>query len=345
MLFETARFWASRVEYDTAQRAYVIRNVIGPDEFHTNVDNNAFTNFMARWNLLIAHRMAQFMKTRFPGEFERLCQRLNLKAAEIQAWMHIAPRIRFRQRKDGVIEQFDGYWKLRQVPLKGRNAHGLPAVPQRFNWKQVHKTQLLKQADVVMLLDLFHDLFEPKTKAQNYAYYEPRTVHQSSLSPGMYALAAADVGQLEAAYRFFRLAVALDLENIAGNTAEGMHAASLGGVWQAVVHGFGGVRPARNTLQIRPQLPKSWKSLSFSFWWHGARLEIVIDHEKVRISAPGPQKHGTIHIKVYGRLRELHPDKTLVCHKSTPARQPRKRSEQPVVPTRRTITAADGSAS
>ncbi len=313
MLFETARFWASRVEYNPRTDSYDIKNVIGPDEFHEGVNNNAYTNMMAKWNLLIARRMAHHMKSEFPRDFAALCRRIDLKSSEINSWKQIAPRLAMKVRKDGVIEQFDGYFKKRRVRLNSRDEYGLPEPPKNFLWQDVGKTQLLKQADVLMLLHLLSDVFGTKTKNVNYHFYEPRTLHMSSLSAGMHAVMAADVGELEAAGKFFRAALSIDLDNSMGNAADGIHAASLGNTWQAAIAGFGGVHPCKGILQIRPRLPKKWKALSFTYLWQGAELAITIEHDKVRLLARSPRKR--IPIKIYGHLQDIPTGETLVFKK------------------------------
>ena len=312
MLFETARFWVSRVEYDRRKHTYGIKRVIGPDEFHEAVDNNAYTNMMAKWNLVVAHRMATHLKAKFPLEFLALCKRIDLKPSEIRSWKQIAPRIGMKVLRNGVIEQFEGYFKRQPVRLRIRNNYGLPELPTNFVWKYVDKTQLVKQADVLMLLHLLADIFGVRTKKVNYRYYEPRTVHKSSLSSGLHAIMAAEVGQMEAAYNFFQAALFVDLDNTAGNTAEGIHAASLGMVLQAVVCGFGGVTIRRGDLDIRPRLPKIWKALSFRYLWRGAELRITAERDNVRLHLRSRRKSQPGRIRVFGHLRHVPVNRTVV---------------------------------
>jgi kojibiose phosphorylase len=313
MLFKTARFWASRVEHNPRSDSYEIKQVIGPDEFHEDVDNNAYTNMMAKWNLLIARRMALHMKSEFPREFAALCRRIDLKSGEITSWKRIAPRLAMKVRKDGVIEQFDGYFKRRRIRLSNHNEYGLPELPKNFLWQDVGETQLVKQADVLMLLQLLSGIFGAHTKKANYQFYEPRTVHKSSLSVGTHAMIAADVGDLEAASSFFRDVLFIDLQNTMGNTAEGIHAASLGNAWQAAIAGFGGVYPSKGILQIRPRLPREWKELSFSYRWQGAELAITIEHDKVRLLARSARKR--LPIRIYGHMRDIPAGKKVVFRK------------------------------
>ncbi|MBN1585866.1 MAG: glycoside hydrolase family 65 protein [Candidatus Omnitrophica bacterium] len=316
MLFETARFWASRVEYNRRTKFYSISNVIGPDEFHEKVSDNAYTNMLAKWNLLNAHRMAAHMKKDYPREFTSLCRRINLRPSEIDEWKQIAPRIAMKVRDDGVIEQFDGYFKLRRVRLAGRDAYGLPKLPKNFQWSGVQKTQLLKQADVLMLIFLLSDVFNTKTKKVNYQFYEPRTTHKSSLSAGMHTIPAAELGEKEAAYNFFRAAAFLDLENVMNNTHEGIHAASLGNVWMATIYGFAGLTHVRDELHIKPRLPKAWSQLSFSYRWKETDLKFVIEADKVKLTVRSNRKTLPGRIKVYGKYQEFPVNKAVAFSKS-----------------------------
>jgi len=315
MLFETARFWASRVECNPRTNTYEIKKVIGPDEFHEGVNNNAYTNMMAKWNLLIARRMALHMKSEFPREFAALSRRIDLKRGEFNCWKQVAARIALRVRDDGVIEQFNGYFKKRRIRVSGRTEYGLPELSKNFLWQNVDKTQLLKQPDVLMFLHLLSDIFRAKTKKVNYEFYKPRTVHKSSLSAGVHAVVAADVRDTEAARNFFRAALFIDLEDTLGNTADGIHAASLGNVWQAVIAGFGGICFRQGVLQIRPCLPREWKELSFCYLWQGAELRITIKHDKVHLLARCSRKRLPHKIKVYGRLRDIPANRAVVFKK------------------------------
>jgi kojibiose phosphorylase len=308
MMFETARFWASRVSHKKSRDLHDIKNIMGPDEFHINVNNNYFTNMMAKWNLLTACRIYAGLKTKNHRVFKVLSQKLNLKNREVAEWKNIASKIALRVRQDGFIEQFDGYLKLKNVRLTEADENGIPVIPKSWRGKDVALSQLVKQADVLMLIYLLGDVFNLKTKKINYGYYISRTVHSSSLSASIHAAIAADIGDMQKAYALFNLALRADISNIYGNTAEGIHAASLGGTWQATIFGFAGIGVVKETLTINPNLPNTWNYMEFVLSWQGAAFHMHINHNlvNIRISSVIGEKFD---IYVFGRHHKLSPRK------------------------------------
>jgi kojibiose phosphorylase len=319
ILFETARFWASRVSYNKSKDAYEIENIIGPDEFHVNVNNNYFTNMMAKWNILTACRLYAAVKSENPAALKVLFQKLNLKTGEISEWKKIASKIALKSRKDGFIEQFDGYLKLKNVRLTEYDENGIPVMPKIWRSKDVALSQLVKQADVLMLLYLLGDVFSLNTKKVNYDYYIARTMHSSSLSAATHAAIAAEIGDMQRAYTLFNLALRADISNIYGNASEGIHAASLGGTWQAVVFGFAGVGVVKGKLSINPNLPNTWNYMQLSLSWQKALLHIKLNHGtvKIRISSSSKEK---IDISVFGRRYKLSAKKLHTFNREVEAR-------------------------
>lgn len=307
MMFEAARFWASRVTYNKRIKKYEINHAIGPDEFHTDVNNNAYTNMMAKWNLLTAEKL--FNKARKEKAFyKKLRGRLNLSEKEAKNWKRISSSIKLSVAKNKVIEQFDGYFKLREVAVTQTDENGMPLLPRRLKVSGLGRTQLVKQADVLMLIDLLDDVFAAKTKAINYEHYIPRTLHQSSLSPSIHSKIACEAGDLNRAYNLFNVALRTDIGNLFGNTHEGIHAAALGGTWQAVVFGFAGVRVRKEVLHINPRIPRTWKKMIFSLQWRGSlvRLELASDTIKMRIVSAHKK---SIKIGIFDKAVYLAPNK------------------------------------
>ena len=311
IILETARFWAGRVVYNDKTGRYDIKDVIGPNEYQECVSNNAYTNYLARWNL----RCAALLYTEFLGEYpeirKTLCEKINLKPSEIDAWQRIADKIAFAVHEDGMIEEFAGYFKKRDVTIDKWNDHGMPIFPEEVPLppERVCETQLVKQADVVMLLHLFHEDFLPDVKKMNLDYYERRTTHESSLSPCISAIVCTDVGDPDRAYRYFKCALYGDLLDNYGNTRNGIHAASLGGVWQAVVFGFAGVRMKGEILAINPRLPELWERLGFNLYWHGFKLNFDISRSTMDISFRS-DRDITLAVEVCGRLYEVSGNST-----------------------------------
>ena len=284
MVLETARFWASRVSYDETRDQYEIKLVIGPNEFQDGVDNNSYTNAMARWALRYACELYEDFYERFSGEMQGIAEDMGLTGEEVDNWRQIADSIILLVRSDGLIEEFEGYFDRRDVTITERDEHAMPLWPREVMLKDVKETQLIKQADVVLLLYLLSDEFSQDVKRTNLDYYEPRTTHVSSLSITSYAIIASELGDTEKAYRYLHHAANSDLEDIHGNTDLGVHAAELGGTWQVLVHGLAGVRVRGDVLSVDPRLPDQWRSLRFRMWFRGNLLELVMSQDCVEAS-------------------------------------------------------------
>lgn len=305
LLFESARFWASRVEYNKRKKQYEIKHVVGPDEFHNEVNNNVYTNFLAKWNLKYGRWIFLWLKKNFPKNCQSLKRKLNLTDKEVSQWRVIASAMKSPViNKNGVIEQFDGYFKLRKMPILETDENGIPVLPLYSGTKALGKTQLIKQADVLMLMYLFPDVFNKETKRANYEYYMPRTVHRSSLSASVCSIAACQTGDIFRAYHLFNVALRADISNLYGNTDEGVHAASLGGTYQAVVFGFGGLCIRGETLCINPKVPKTWNKILFSFLWKGSILRFELAHNVVAIKVEFSKKK-YVKIRVFNEVHEL----------------------------------------
>ncbi len=311
IILETARFWASRVEYNKRTKKYEILHVIGPDEFHVDVDNNAFTNLLAQWNLEIARKTYDSLKKRFPGSVKTVNKKIKLKLKELEIWKNIATNMFVPfSTKSGIIEEFKGYFKLKKLPLPELDSNFLPLLPKTIH--NVDKTQFVKQADVVMILYLLSSAFDYNLRKKNYLFYEKRTLHQSSLSVSMYSLMGVEVGEKIKAYRYFINSVYADLKNIYGNTADGIHAASLGGTWQAVINGFAGVKLDEGILSFQPKLPARWEKIKFLLQWKGHEISVNINKEKIRLTFFSKNKKDILPIKVYGVVQQLPANKSAV---------------------------------
>ena len=312
VLFETARFWASRVQQNKRRRRYEIRHVIGPDEFHTDVDNNAFTNMMAKWNLITACKMFQKLRRSDQKACKALTERIKLTGKEVGRWKLIAANICIKSNRKQVIEQFDGYFKKKEVKITEWDENLIPVAPRKITPRDYEKTQLVKQADIIMLLHLLSDVFNIRTKRENYKYYLERTLHKSSLSLPIYAMAAIEVGDYNKAYKFFNTALHADVSNVNTNTADGIHAACMGGTWQVLIHGFAGVRMQKSMLTISPSLPAAWKRIIFSMCWRKRLFQIEAQRDMVKIRIISPRTARAVRIKVFGSICKLAGKRTVV---------------------------------
>jgi|LSQX01.1.fsa_nt_gb trehalose/maltose hydrolase-like predicted phosphorylase len=271
-----ARFWASRVEYNSALDSYEIRNVIGPDEYKEHVDNNYYTNFLVQKHLLLALELMVDPQCRQTADY------WGFTAEEAKKWAEVAQKIRLPRQGD-LLEQFDGFFELNAIDvLQYRDTPG--TLQRAYGWREINQAQVLKQADVIMLLHLFPDEFTPEEKRANWDFYEPKTMHDSSLSAAMHSVVASDLGLSQEAYAYFEKASRIDLGNALMNSGHGLHAASLGGLWQAAVHGFAGVRVKDQVLKLNPRLPENWSELKFNLQVGTSLLRIEVTQEQAVIA-------------------------------------------------------------
>lgn len=277
LLFETARFWASRAE--SRQGTCHLLRVVGPDEYHSNVNNNAFTNWMARANLERAVLAAELLQELDPKGMEDLGKKLRLAPEEIREWTEIGRRLYFPDMgSSGVIEQFEGFFKLRSSPLTSEDRFR-PPLQRLYRWQELNGLKILKQADVLMLPFLFPEAFPKEIVEANFRYYEPLTDHGSSLSPPVHAAIAGRLGLSREAEEYWRKSIYFDLDNVMRNTALGTHIGCMGAVWQAVVFHFCGIRSVEGGGNEEGQpmapdsgafwLPPGCQSVELSFGWRG----------------------------------------------------------------------------
>lgn len=278
ILIETARFWASRCEYVEKEDRYEIRKVTGPDEWHEPVDNNVYTNYLARWNLLYVKRKLDELKADNRSLYKDVIEKTQFSDEEAVKLQSIADKIYLpKMAGRNILEQFEGYFELKDCIIEKYDENDWPIRPEILKKLTVDKTSLIKQADVVMLMYLLENEFTAEEIKDNYHYYEKRTLHGSSLSPAIYSIVGLRTGDKGKAYRYLRRAAFIDLLNLQKNTREGVHAANAGGVWQVIVFGFAGVKTDdKGELIIEPNMPKDWKSLNFKLWHNGKRLNINV---------------------------------------------------------------------
>ena len=269
LFIETARYWASRIRLDREGRGHIY-GVIGPDEYHEPVDDNAFTNVMARWNL----RRAADSGLGVVPEAERSGW-LDLASALVDGYN---PQTR-------LYEQFAGFDALEPLVIADIAPHRPIAADLLLGAERTRGAQVLKQADVLMLHHLVPDEMASGSLEPNLEYYEPRTAHGSSLSPAIHASLFARAGRLSAAVEALKLACRIDVEDLTGTTAGGVHLATMGGVWQALVLGFAGARASACGLDLAPRLPEEWDALELRLKFRGCPVRIRIEHEALEIDA------------------------------------------------------------
>jgi len=318
IILETARFWASRAMRESDGKRH-IRHVIGPDEYHEDVDDSAFTNMMARWNIERALETIDILIDRWPVLAVGLFNKLELLDDEVRDWADAVDTIvTGLDPETGLFEQFSGFNKLEPLDL-GAYPNRTQPIDVIIGAERTRRSQVVKQADIVALIALLPGEFSNGAAEANFLHYEPRCSHGSSLSAGMHARVAARLGHTELALHYFREAAALDLDPDP-TSAGGIRIAGLGGLWQAVVFGFGGIDMNGATLAIDPRLPDEWKSLSFRLCWRGSVIGIRIAKLTVRATLIDG---GPVNIRICGIERTVAPQQdaeVLIPHHAEPAR-------------------------
>lgn len=285
LLMDTAKFWVSRLEFSEKDNLYHINNVVGPDEYKEHANDNAFTNYMAFWNIGKAMEYYLLLKEEKVEIFERLDKKLDLTET-YKEWVDKRPKIYLPKprEKDQVLPQDADYLSLKEIDLAPyKNREQVGTLFLEYNLEQVNKMQVSKQADVMVLFFLMEDLFSDEVKKASWDYYEPKTLHDSSLSLSTHCILASDMENSELAYSLFTRARNIDAGPNMKSSNDGIHAASIAGIWQSTVFGFGGVRMLNGKLRINPRLPKEWSVLSFVINWHGERLSIKVTDKDMQI--------------------------------------------------------------
>jgi kojibiose phosphorylase len=277
LILDTAKFWAARAEWNAEAGRYEYNDVIGPDEYHDHVDNNAYTNRMAQWNLQTALDTLTWLQAHTPAKADELSHKLQLTSQTLSHWRDVIDKMYLPVGPDGLIEQFEGYFQRKDVDLAALEPRAISA-QALFGIEGCNETQILKQPDVLMLQYLLRDYYSDEAVRVNYDYYNPRTDHTygSSTGPAIMAVLACWMGYLDEAYEHFTRAARADLRDVRGNARDGIHAASAAGTWQSVVFGFGGLRVTSEGWTTHPRLPRHWKRLAFKFFHRGKLQEVDI---------------------------------------------------------------------
>ena len=300
IMLDTSRFWASRLEYNKSEDRYEINDIVGPDEYSEHVNNNTFTNYMVKWQIDKTIQFSKLVKENRSEVWNRVSSKIQLLEQEPGDWMKKADKIFLNINKEtGFIHQYEGFTDKKMIDLskyKGK----VGAIMEDYSWEDLVHSQVLKQADVVMLLYLAGDDFSRETKRVNWDYYEPKTLHDSTLSAGMHAIVAADMNDMEKGYEYFQESIRIDLGENMQSCDAGLHAASHGGNWQAVVNGFGGVRiTGDGILRINPRLPKKWNGLKFNLIWRGTVCRVDVNKKELFLKPLSSIKE-PFNVEVYG---------------------------------------------
>ena len=312
VLVGIARFWAQRITWSEARRKYVLLGVTGPNEYENNVNNNWYTSYIACWSMRYAARAARWVRENRPADYARICaKRAFDEAAETAVWHRIADNMYLGEDRElGIFLQQDGYLDKEQTLVADLDPAERP-INQKWSWDRILRSCFIKQADVLQGLYFFGEEFDLDTLRRNFYFYEPRTVHESSLSPCVYAVLAARLGDLEKAVEMYLRTARLDLDDYNREVAEGCHVTSMAGSWLSVVEGFGGMCVRDGVLSFDPRLPETWESLSFKVNFRGRVLTVKVTRTAVEVSNEGD----SVEIALCGR-RVLVEEKVIMNSES-----------------------------
>ncbi len=283
VLIGISRFWAQRVNWSAEKNKYVILGVTGPNEYENNVNNNWYTNYLGAWTLKFTQHAIDVVKGSDSKRYGEIAAKVNFnEATETAKWKEIVEKMYFPEDpKRGVILQQDGFLDKELLRVNDLKPEERP-INQKWSWDRILRSCFIKQADVLQGLYLFEDDFDIETIRKNFDFYEPMTVHESSLSPCVHAILASKLGYKERAYEFYLRTARLDLDDYNNDTEEGCHITSMAGTWMSVIKGFGGMRIKNGKLHFNPFIPDKWKSYSFRIEFRGRVIKINVSTEGVQ---------------------------------------------------------------
>ena len=284
VLIAIARFWSQRVNWSDDKQQYVMLGVTGPNEYENNINNNWYTSTIATWCMKYAGEVAEKVEKLDKSKFDALVARINFdKDKEIAKFNDIVAKMYYGyDEKLGVFLQQDGYLDKEQILVKDLPASERP-INQKWSWDRILRSCYIKQADVLQGLYFFEENYDIDTIHRNYDFYEPRTVHESSLSPCVHAIIAAKLGDEARAYEFYLRTSRLDLDDYNNDTEDGCHITSMAGTWMSVVEGFGGMRVRDGKLSFDPFLPGKWQSFSFNVGFRGTFIKVTVTGDTVKV--------------------------------------------------------------
>ena len=290
VLIAIARFWHQRATYSTYRNQYVILGVTGPNEYENNVNNNFYTNYLAKW--CIDYAMVQIDKTEkeYTSDFTRIMSKVHLDKAEIAHWKAVADNMYFPYSEEHeVYLQQDGFLDKELVKVHDLDKSQRP-INQKWSWDRILRSPYIKQADTLQGFYFFEDHFTKEQLEKHFDFYEPFTVHESSLSPCVHSIQAALLDKMDMAYTFYLRTSRLDLDDYNKEVEEGCHITSMAGTWMSIVEGFGGMRVKDNTLHFEPKIPKEWEGYSFKINFRNQILKVAVNHKETSFSLEGTKE-------------------------------------------------------
>lgn len=287
VLVEISRFWKERINFSEAKNKYVMLGVTGPNEYENNVNNNWYTNRIACWTMEYTIEVVDYLKNNEAERYKELSAKLEIEQSEIKKWQDIIDNMYYPSEENlGVFLQQDGYMDKEQILVKDLDKDNLP-LNQNWSWDRILRSCFIKQADVLQGLYFLQHKYDLATIERNFDFYEPRTVHESSLSPCIHSILASKLGKKEKAYEMYLRTARLDLDNYNNDTEDGCHTTSMAGTWMSIVEGFGGIKAVDGKLTVNPYIPEQWQALSFKIGFRGSLLNVNITKDNIVISNEG----------------------------------------------------------
>ncbi len=303
LLIELARFWSSRATFIPYRNGYAINRVMGPNEFAQGVNNDWYTNYMARWLLRYTAQCVAEMRAETPALLDAAFERTQFDPAEMEQWGQVADKLilLYDEGMDVFVEN-DIFLSLSPMSREELDRDRDYPIERKWTIPKIHSHQITKQPDVLLAMFLLRDRFTAHEKCRNYSFYEQRCVHTSSLSPSIHSILACDVGRYNQAYAYYLWSSRLDLDNFNNNTEEGLHISSMSGTWLNIVCGFGGLTYTGPLLEFSPILPPGWNAYRFKFVYRDRTIQVGVKGDEVSLCLLAGDK---IDVKLYGNEVEL----------------------------------------
>ncbi len=297
VLVGISRFWSQRITFSETRKKYVMLGVTGPNEYENNINNNWYTNKMATWCLKYTHESLNYIKSSNPGRYQELVSKLKFKEEEeTKRWDDIVNNMHFPYNEELQVHmQQDGFMDKEQLMADDLNPSERP-INQHWSWDRILRSNFIKQADTLQGMYVFEEEFSKDEIEKNFNFYEPRTVHESSLSPCVHSILATKIGRIEKAYEMYLRTSRLDLDDYNAEVHEGLHITSMAGTWMSIVEGFGGKRAYDEKLYLNPDIPEQWEEYAFRITFKGNDLEVRVSAKEVEVIS---HANNTIELFVY----------------------------------------------
>ena len=287
VLIGIARFWHQRATYSTKREQYVILGVTGPNEYENNVNNNWYTNYIAKWCIEYTLEQVEKVQADYNADYSRIMNKVQLSDEEMSSMKNVARNMYFPYSKEHhVYLQQDGFLDKELITVADLDKSQRP-INQKWSWDRILRSPYIKQADTLQGFYFFEDHFSKEELERHFDFYEPFTVHESSLSPCVHSIQAAVLGRMEQAYTFYLRTSRLDLDDYNKEVHEGLHITSMAGTWMSIVEGFGGMRVKKDKLTFEPRIPAQWKGYSFKVNFRNSIVKVEVNHQGTNVSVEG----------------------------------------------------------